>query len=70
MRAEGLARRSLSTRPRVSNPGESSNRRFAALKKGQETRVPDEARTYRHAKIRVRNWDVLPLKHRTPFPPC
>jgi hypothetical protein len=28
--------------------------------KGREMRVPDEARTYCRAKIRVRHWDVRP----------
>ena len=28
-------------------------------------RVPDEARTYCRAKVRVRNWEVRQLDHRT-----
>jgi hypothetical protein len=35
-------------------PWEPSNKRFALLK-GREIRVPDEARTYCRAKVRVRN---------------
>jgi hypothetical protein len=48
------------------------NTRFAGLEvlKGREMRVPVEARTYCRAKVRVRNWDVLQLDHRTPLPPC
>jgi hypothetical protein len=51
------------------------NTRSAGLEvlKGREMRVPDEARTYCRAKVRVRNWDVLPLDHwtiGTPLPPC
>ena len=41
-------------------PWEPSNKRFALLK-GREIRVPDEARTYCRAKIRVRNWDLRQL---------
>jgi hypothetical protein len=47
------------------NPG-NPDKRFA--RKGRERRVPDEARTYCPAKVRVRNWDVLQLDHRTPLP--
>ncbi len=47
------------------NPGNPQNKRFAL--KGREMRVPDEARTYCRAKVRVRNWDVRQLDHRTPF---
>ena len=50
------------------NPGNPQNKRFAL--KGREMRVPDEARTYCRAKVRVRNWDVRQLDHRTPLPPC
>src|ERR1700675_1758204 len=47
------------------------NTRSAGLEvlKGREMRVPDEARTYCRAKVRVRNWDVLQLDHRTPLEP-
>jgi hypothetical protein len=41
------------------NPGNPQNKRFALKLKGREMRVPDEARTYCRAKVRVRNWDVL-----------
>jgi hypothetical protein len=50
------------------NPGNPQNERFAL--KRREMRVPNEARTYGGAKVRVRNWDVLQLDHRTPLPPC
>ncbi|MEA3144892.1 MAG: hypothetical protein QOI53_304 [Verrucomicrobiota bacterium] len=47
------------------------NTRSAGLEvlKGRERRVPEEARTYCRAKVRLRNWDGLQLDHRTPFPP-
>jgi hypothetical protein len=35
--------------------------------KGRELRVPDEARTYCRAKVRVRNWEVRQLDHWPPF---
>ncbi|MEA3145862.1 MAG: hypothetical protein QOI53_1319, partial [Verrucomicrobiota bacterium] len=50
------------------NPGIPHNKRFAL--KGREMRIPDEARTYCGANVRVRNWDVRQLNHRTPLPPC
>jgi hypothetical protein len=39
------------------NLGNPQNKRFAL--KGREMRVPDEARIYCRAKVRVRSWDVL-----------
>jgi hypothetical protein len=39
------------------NPGNPHNKRCAL--KGREMPVPDEARTYRRAKVRVRQWDGL-----------
>jgi hypothetical protein len=49
------------------NLGNPQNKRFAL--KGRERRVPEEARTYCRAKVRLRNWDGLQLDHRTPLPP-
>jgi hypothetical protein len=51
------------------NPGNRQNKRFALKLKGREMRVLGEARTYCHPKVRVRNWDVLQLDHRTPLGP-
>jgi hypothetical protein len=50
------------------NLGNPQNKRLAL--KGREMRVPDEAPTYCRAKVRVRNWDVLPLDQWTPLLPC
>jgi hypothetical protein len=52
------------------NPGNPQNKRFALKLKGREMRVPDEARTYCREKVRVPDWDVVQLDHRTPLPPC
>jgi hypothetical protein len=48
------------------------NTRSAGLEvlKGRERRVPDEARTYGRAKVRVRQLGRATFGHRTPLPPC
>jgi hypothetical protein len=65
--SEGPAPQGLQDSAQGFNPG-NPDKRFA--RKGRERRVPDEARSYCPAKVRVRNWDVLQLDHRTPLPSC
>jgi hypothetical protein len=67
---EGLPRRGYRTQLRVSTLGNPQNKRFALKLKGRERRVPDEARTYGRAKVRVRQLGRATFGHRTPLPPC